>query len=235
MMLGTSRSRRICVAIVAVALGIMAQGPAPAQNNGKQQDGQGKYAELTAEWWQWVYRQPVSTNPLFDTTGASAANGQPDGSGPAGKVFFLAGVVNVSGTVERTITVPAGKDLFFPVINSQTDNVGYPPKTYSVPELRAIAAANVDGATYHATLDGTSLDDQIVRVKSPTFSYVLPDEDNIYHFFGLDVTGEIKPAVTDGYWLYIPALPSGQHELKFNGALPVAGFSLNITYHITVP
>jgi hypothetical protein len=32
-----------------------------------------------------------------------------------------------------------------------------------------------------------SLDDQIVRVKSPRFSYVLPNEDNTFQFFGLDV------------------------------------------------
>jgi hypothetical protein len=87
-MVGLKRLRQGRVAIVAVAVGIMAQMPAPAQNNGKQQDGQGKFAELTAEWWQWAFSQPVSTNPLFDETGARAANGQPNGSGPAGKVFF---------------------------------------------------------------------------------------------------------------------------------------------------
>src|SRR5712671_1822129 len=60
--------------------------------------------ELTAQWWKWVYSLPVSENPQFDETGANAANGQPfEGS----QVFFLAGVLNVSGTAERYITVPA--------------------------------------------------------------------------------------------------------------------------------
>jgi len=49
-------------------------------------------------------------NPLLDQTGANAAIGQ---SGP---VWFLAGTTG--GTAERAITVPAGKSLFFPLVNN---------------------------------------------------------------------------------------------------------------------
>jgi hypothetical protein len=145
-------------------------------------------------------------------------------------------VINVSGTAERTITVPAGKDLFFPVINNESDNVVVPPTNYSAPQLRSLCAAIVDTTTeVHASLNGVSLKDQIVRVKSPTFSYVLPAQDNIYQFFGIDVSGRIKPAVSDGYWLYIPALSPGKYDLNFGGTFgPPNNFSLDITYHITV-
>ena len=226
--------RGIAAIAVAVGMVIVPLSVVRSDDNGKREDGAGKYAELSAEWWQWVYKQPVATNPLFDETGAPPANGQPNGSGPAGKVFFLAGVINVSGMAERTITVPAGKDLFFPVLNNEADNVAVPPTNYSVPELRALAAAIVAKTTeYHASLNGVSLKTEIVRVKSPTFSYVLPDEDNISQFFGIDVSGRIKPAVSDGYWLYIPALPPGNYDLNFGGTLgPPYNFSLDIRYHI---
>jgi hypothetical protein len=137
---------------------------------------------------------------------------------------------------ERTITVPAGKDLFFPVLNNESDNVAVPPTNNSVPQLRAISAAIIATTTeVHASLNGVSLNNQIVRVKSPTFSYVLPAQDNIYQFFGVDVSGRIKPAVSDGYWLYIPALPPGQYDLNFGGTFgPPNSFSLDITDHITV-
>jgi hypothetical protein len=66
-------------------------------DNGKQQAGEGTYADLTATWWEWVLAQPAvavagtNTNPVPDTTGAYAAVGQEDGIGPANKYFFLAG------------------------------------------------------------------------------------------------------------------------------------------------
>ena len=76
-----------------------------ADDNGKRQEGQGKYAELTAIWWQWVYAQPAidvgatNTNPLLDSTGAYASAGQQGGIGPANKYFFLAG--GLGGEITR--------------------------------------------------------------------------------------------------------------------------------------
>src|SRR5262245_29993403 len=61
--------------------------------------------EWSAAWWQWAYSFPVSNNPLFDETGALAALGD------QGPVFFLAGVINVSGTATRSVTIPEDKFL----------------------------------------------------------------------------------------------------------------------------
>ena len=197
-------------------------------STGTAASAQGKYAELTADWWQWVAKQPVATNPIFDETGAQAGNEQPEK-----KVFFLVGVINTSGTAERTITVPSGKAIFFPILNIESDNAAIPPTSYTVPQLRDLAAASIDSITsLFVTLDGVSLLDSVTRIKSPVFSYTLPDTDNIYQFFGLDITGTIKPAVGDGYWLYLPPLARGTYTLKFGGSQP--GFDLAITYHITV-
>ena len=58
---------------------------------------QGKYGNLTAQWWQWVNAQPAvdldgtNTNPVLDSTGEYATAGQEDGIGPGNKFFFLAG------------------------------------------------------------------------------------------------------------------------------------------------
>jgi hypothetical protein len=99
---------------------------APAQNNGKQEDGEGKYANLTAVWEAWVFAQPAvdiggtNTNPAVDSTGEFAAVGQEDGIGPGNKFFFPAGTFG--GDAVRTVTVPRGKALFFPVIASNFDN-----------------------------------------------------------------------------------------------------------------
>ena len=68
------------------------------------------------------------------------------------------------------------------------------------------------------------------------FDYVLPEKDNIYQFFGTDVSGRIKPSVSDGYWFYIPPLAPGTHTLRYAGSFPTYDppFSLLIEYEITV-
>jgi hypothetical protein len=188
-------------------------------------------AELTAKWWEWVYSLPVSANPLFDETGALADTQQ-----PFKKVFLLVGVINASGTAERTITVPAGTALFFPVINVEVDNVGVVPRQ-NVPQLRALAGSVIDTVTeLHVTLNAASLVDSALRLQSPPFAYHLPAQDNIYQFFGIEVSGTIAPAVSDGYWVYIAPLAPGAYDLNFGGTDTFGGspFTLDITYHITV-
>lgn len=70
------------------------------------------YGAWSAVWWQYVESQPVSSNPLLDSTGAGCRKAQ------SGHVFFLVGA-NSSGSVTRDqCTVPAGKALFFPLINA---------------------------------------------------------------------------------------------------------------------
>jgi hypothetical protein len=74
---------------------------------------------------------------------------------------FLAATL-FGGTVERTCTVPAGKELFFPVINSvniDTPNVcGQGPERIPVEDLRAFSAAFIEGATnLSVELDGKEI------------------------------------------------------------------------------
>src|SRR5437762_12394565 len=66
-------------------------------------------SHLATRWWQWALETPASENPLTDTTGQFGAVNQ------SGRVWLLAG--NPSGTTVRTITVPSGKALFFPILN----------------------------------------------------------------------------------------------------------------------
>jgi hypothetical protein len=62
---------RLIVCLTAL-LAVVALTPVWAQNNGKHQHGEGKYANLTALWWQWVNAQPAvdvdgtNTNPVVD-------------------------------------------------------------------------------------------------------------------------------------------------------------------------
>lgn len=200
-----------------------------------------QYVHLSAQWWAWALSFPVSNNPLFDETGARACLGKQE----PGNLFFLAGVFNESGAATRTITVPSGSRLFFPVLNVEWDNVGVNPQL-TVPELYETAADQVALTTeLHASIDGQAVQDLFsYRVQSKPFCYTLPATDNIAQHFGLGDSLPpfacaagfcICPTVSDGFWLLTTPLPLGQHTINFGGTFgPPTNFTLDITYHITV-
>jgi hypothetical protein len=219
-------------------LGALLAAPAQAQPTPPPAPANNSFKNLTARWWTWVYAQPArdvnggtnNTFPILDKTGEFATAGQENGIGPANKYFFLAGTFG--GDAERTVTVPQGKALFFPVINFEIDNAVKPPTNYDVPELKRRAEETIDSTTTHvATFDGVPVDN--FRVESPVFDYTVPAENSIYDYFGLPFEGRIKPVVSDGYWAYIPPPTPGTHELTFTGANS-SGFSVTVTYHLTV-
>jgi hypothetical protein len=225
--------QRLVVVVLVTAATLAPVTMASAQDNGQRQDGQGKYGQLTTQWWQWILEQPASGNPNLDATGADAANGQP-GKG----VFFLAGAFG--GTPTREFTVPANTALFLPLLNNA--GIAWPakpnpqpkPNLNQVPQLRTLyAAPTIDSATgLHVTLDGVSLLGSVTRVKSPVFHFTTPAEDALFEFDPGTYT-----AVSDGYWLYLAPLPKGTHELKFGATAfggPPDGFTVDITDIITV-
>jgi PEP-CTERM motif len=207
--------------------------------------------QWSAEWWQWAYSFPVPINPLFDSNGAQAFRGN------VGNAFFLAGAIGQTGnplnvSVTRTVSIPSGLPIFFPLINAEVDNPSFnPPGTpppnppLSVADLQ-LAAASFLSATdaLHATIDGVPVPNLFAHdEKSPVFSYFLPD-DNVQNFFGYPFPGGtvIDPAVADGYFLMLANLSPGQHIITFGGNVnqdgnPADDFTLNITYliDITVP
>ena len=188
------------------------------------------YDQWTAAWWQWVLSVPADVNPLFDETGANAGQGQ------AGPVWFLGGVANASGTAERTITVPAGRALFFPVLNFVWISTG-PTDPQTAEGIRAIIAPAADAATdMVCVIDGVSVKNlPLYRTESPLFNVALPAN----NIFGID-PGTYGPSMDQGYYLMLAPLKAGTHTIHFNGSMPAtippywAPFSLDITYHITV-
>lgn len=200
--------------------------PAKASAYGK------TYAQWAETWWQWAYSIPAEENPLLDTTGDMGDEGQ------TGPVWFLAGVWNESGIAERTLTVPAGKALFFPIINGEWDA---PVDSGTTPEeLWGLIDANYNLSAYvvamKAEVDGRAIEDLFsYRARDPKSSFIFKvPADNL---LGYPADSEWL-AVADGYYLLLAPLPVGAHTIHFSTeyANPVGGFSftLDITYHISV-
>jgi hypothetical protein len=193
------------------------------------------FEKLSAEWQQWALSIPTSANPQLDTSGGKCMVGQ------RGSVWFLAGVfIGAPGTVTRVCSVPEGKALYFPVINSvqiNVPNVCGQTGALSVKELRSMAAPTIDGAiNLSVTVDGIAIK-KLRRVKSEVFEVALPEEnvfDSLCGGPGSVPTGIYSPAVDDGFYVLLKPLRLGHHTLHFHAESPSAGFTLDVTYNLTV-
>lgn len=188
--------------------------------------------QWTVEWWECIHATPVSANPAYDLQGGHAPVGQ------RGPVWFLCGAFNASQGVERTIAVPEGTSLLFPLLNVEWDNQGL-LAPLSPEQLRGLVAefmAAVRPESLFVELDGVRLGtNSIVRIESPDFVFAFP-EDSVGRAFGFEGRrGIYGPAVADGWWTMLRPLPPGRHTLHFGGdaGAPFA-FTLDIRYTIDV-
>ncbi|MEO6596722.1 MAG: hypothetical protein ABIP94_18400 [Planctomycetota bacterium] len=184
---------------------------------------------LAAGWQRYIMSIPASVNPTLDLTGANALIGQ---SGP---LYYLAG----SGSTEpvtRTVTLPPGKFLFYPLVTVECSTVEAAPFFGSnYPQLSQCAGsffAPSDVLT--CTIDGVPVAGlQGTRAQSPLYRFQMPAQDNILGLPG--VTGGLS--VTDGYWMLLAPLSTGQHVIHFTALLTTgigAGFTQDVTYNLTV-
>ena len=187
------------------------------------------YSAYQAKWWQWAASLPADHNPLLDTADGSA--------GQSGPVWYLGGSFG-TGVADRTLTVPAGKALFFPVINLAyflTD------ATDTEEGSRDLINTIMD----HIVSSFVEIDGQPVahlerfRTVSRLFDIGPLPANNI---LGVDA-GRVIPTVDDGIYVLLLPLTPGEHTIHFGGHVlvpadvPVVGgfeFSQDATYHITV-
>ncbi len=188
------------------------------------------YGQWATAWWQWALSVPADSNPVTDTTGQFAGEGQ---SGP---VWFVAGTFGDSA--ERYFSVPAGKALLVPIHvwifgaiagDCEPSNPGV---SCDIPTLRAAAAAAVSSVqTMDVFIDGQPVPDLAsFRAKSPGgFDVTLPPD----AVLGLP-TGTFGPNVEDGYWLMLTPLQPGTHTIAIHVVNPPFGLDYTVIAHITV-
>lgn len=202
------------------------------------------YGEWSAAFWQWVYSMPVDQHPLFDTADCS--------EGQSGKVWFLGGTYTivpedpedpdptvVIGEAYRTCTVPNGKALFFPILNAECNDFEVDPEpTEEV--LRACANNMADHIqNLVVTIDGETIQRlDSYRVESPLFTFGPLPENNV---LGAP-EGDTFDSVSDGFYIMLPPLSTGEHNIKFSGEAEFTVeedgfdflFKVDIEYDITV-
>jgi hypothetical protein len=195
---------------VLVALGLFAEGAASTQAQSEHPnpriippnavyDGH-TYSEWQARAYQWQFSIPAPVNPTLPGNEAFIANGQPK------HVWFIL----TYGTGGH-FTVPAGKALYVFIIDQFVDNFlcQDPPTTYTLDQLRAIAAGSIDPfGDFQVSI---VKDVQQYRTVSPPFFYTLC-ANNLAEYFGCsNGPGTYGPGLTDGYHLLLPPPPVGEH------------------------
>jgi hypothetical protein len=185
----------------------------------------GTYAEWAARFAQWNYSFPFDNHPLNQDSALACGVGQ------HGEVFFLGSVVAPGDdmTIERACTVPADRALFVSVVFLGCSTLEADYCGTAEEELGDTAARWVDKTTsVSASLDGVEIPDlERYRVATEAFSIIVP-------VASPGVPAGIGMAVSDGYYLLIPPLASGEHTLHWvynNTDMPGPH---DVTYHLTV-
>jgi hypothetical protein len=191
------------------------------------------YAEWSATWWQWAFQQPATNgagaaiHPLLDTTGANFNAA----ASTSGDVIFLGGSLGPASPLTRTITIPSGKAILFPMINVFADTTG----GWTIDSMRAaMTSAPAKVTNVLAEIDGQAVAGaHDYHFASAQFSAALPDH-NIYQYWGNPIpAATTMPYLADGFWIMLAPLAKGSHTLHFHGATS-DGILQDITYKLTV-
>lgn len=205
---------------------VIAMPPAYAQNNSTTNQNAVNLNKLPAKWWQYVLSIRTPENPATDPTGANCGVGQ------HGPVWFLGGSIGAGAAVTRNCTLPADKQIFFPVVNAI--NIGGLCN-------QDISETINEAENLTVTLDGKPIR-KIRRITSNPFTVVLPTA-NISSLVCNDESGlpmdlpdgVYVSSVDDGYYVLLPNIPAGLHTLRIAGdASDEAGGRQGITYSLNV-
>jgi hypothetical protein len=206
------------------------------------------YDEWAAKWWQWATDLPADgTHPLI-------ADGVMDCSlGQEGNVWFLGGTYSESGVAHRKCKVPEGTALFFPVVNVICSPLvgDFGPLPLLECPLNPLAVdwpgTDFQVRPLSATIDGKpvgKLERYYTLSKEPFNLGPLPDPNILYNPDHPEWAppGAEGEAATGGYYLLLPPLSKGKHEIAFVGEIeffdpdgvPFYYFKTDITYDLKV-
>lgn len=237
----SNKTKHLCSVLGVLAISIPFMGISPARGDSTRPliapinsvpAGQ-TYGRWAAAWWEWVLEIPAAENPNLDLTGQNCAQRQVD------VVWFLGGSFGPDPVV-RTCTIPAGKSLFFPLINN-----GYFAFLSDPPEQRTEAfvrsqASCTQPAQIEVSIDGFEVPNPLQYFtgpsgsESPIFNVELPPG----NVLGADATAipelALTPSAEQGYYLFLSALRPGRHTIRWVASGCTQGGKQDVTYHLKV-
>lgn len=160
----------------------------------------------TTRWWQWLLSIPTVDNPATDTTGDKASIQQSNQY-----VWFLTGTTGFRA--ERTVRIPSGKAILFPVINVTISNAEEPTLNTDTDLISFVKRHMDDIVEKRANIDGEDIFiSEKFRVRSRPFKFSFPSN----NIFG--ARDGPSRGVGDGYWIFMKPLQRGTHTIRTYGS-----------------
>ncbi|HEX5162767.1 MAG TPA: hypothetical protein VFV88_13680 [Steroidobacteraceae bacterium] len=196
-----------------LVLGAESAGPSPLVAPGEKVAGRTQ-ADWSRVWWQWAWSFDDSESPVVDKKGDRCRLRQ------EGEVWFLAGTYGTQRTV-RTCTVPAGKYLFFPLVNY----VVYPQPGLSL---------SCEMATTKAARLMSEASALVLEVDGTIYKNLAPHRQQTRQCFDLAERGGggLAPSAANGYYIMLRPLSRGTHTINFGGILPEMTQAVTYTLHV---
>ena len=169
--------------------------------------------DWSRQWWTWAASFELSGSPVADRTGRLCHLKQ------EGAVWFLAGTYDTHRTI-RKCTVPAGKYLFFPLVNYVFFSP--PEDARTCADVRKLVSKPMDDVTSLVLeVDGKRLNGlEAHRLATGCF--------DLYERIG----GSTAVSASNGYYVMLKPLTPGTHTLNFGGG--GSEMSQAVTYTLNV-
>jgi hypothetical protein len=171
--------------------------------------------EWSEAYLQWIAAFARGSSPISDTTGALCAAKQ------EGDVWFLA-TSDGTAPVVRNCSIPAGKTLFVPIVNTLERSGNKEPSCESMARVAAGSIPHM--SRLDMTLDGQPVDDLESHRIATGECFAL----------GLRQTPRLsaRTATADGYYVMLRPLPPGPHTIVVGARVDET--ALSTTYHLDV-
>lgn len=168
--------------------------------------GEHPQREWAEQWWQWAYSFPLSSGPVADLTGDEC------GARQRGAVWFLAGTYEFH-PVQRRCSVPAGRYIFFPIVNYVATMEGLAQDDATSCRISKDHTTRLadPALALSVELDGLPIPDPLHYRQSSTKCFDLAA--GVRH-------GKRVLAASSGYWVMLRPLSAGHHTLRFGAVLP---------------
>lgn len=204
-----------CRPLALLALCLVAARPVPAQTVPLIPPGQPvagvSQEEWSKRWWRWALSFDDEDSPVADPDGRLCAHGQ------TGPVWFLAGTYGTARTV-RSCRVPAGKILFFPLVNYITLE----------PEDEDESCTSLKQRAARLTPASAAL---VLEINGRRFNGLAAHRQATRRCFRAFEDDETL-AAANGFYVALGPLKKGRYTLNFGGILPE--LSQAVTYTLDV-
>lgn len=178
--------------------------------------------EWTTEWWKWLLSIPRPENPAENRTRKCPPIYEYNS-----KVIFLVGTNG--GSAKYNITIPPGKSLLLPIINFTTSFLEEPNLKTDLDLMERVRSDIDDIVFKEASINGATIYDiWKYRVRSSPFEFTYP-KDNLF-----GIPNGFTRCASDGYWLFIKPLPTGENRLSVGGACSSGRTSVHVVYNVLV-